>query len=76
MPKLFGGHTRAVDSVSYAPDGTRFISGSYDGTIRIWDVEGGQLVKHFGLMAAVAVSVDGKHLVTGSEKWYSDCVEC
>ena len=35
LPKLFRGHTRAVDSVSYAPDGTRFISGSYDGTIRI-----------------------------------------
>ena len=67
LPKLFRGHTRAVDPVSYAPDRTRFIYGSYDGTIRIWDVEGGQLVKHFGLMAIAAVSVDGKNLAMGSE---------
>ena len=67
LPKLFRGHTRAVDPVSYAPDRTRFIYGSYDGTIRIWDVEGGQLVKHFGLMATVSVSVDGKNLAMGSE---------
>ncbi|GAB1520371.1 hypothetical protein RhiTH_003446 [Rhizoctonia solani] len=38
------GHASTVSSVDFSPDGTRIVSGSRDGSIRVWDVETGQLV--------------------------------
>ena len=35
------GHTKAVTSVAFSPDGTRVVSGSYDETVRIWDAASG-----------------------------------
>lgn len=32
------GHSDAVRSVAFSPDGTRLVSGSYDNMIRVWDV--------------------------------------
>ena len=31
------GHTRAVTSVSFSPDGKRLASGSFDQTVKVWD---------------------------------------
>ncbi|KIK17889.1 hypothetical protein PISMIDRAFT_211314, partial [Pisolithus microcarpus 441] len=38
---LVQGHTEGVHSVGFSPDGKRIVSGSYDKTVRVWDVEGG-----------------------------------
>jgi hypothetical protein len=35
------GHTNTVLSVGWSPDGTRLVSGSADGTIRVWDPDDG-----------------------------------
>ena len=31
-------HSRAINSVVFSPDGTKIVSGSVDGTIKIWDL--------------------------------------
>ena len=30
-------HSRNVRSVAFSPDGTKIVSGSNDGTIKVWD---------------------------------------
>lgn len=36
------GHTGEINSVKYSPDGTKIVSTSRDGTIRVWNVTNGQ----------------------------------
>ena len=38
------GHSDYVLSVTFSPDGKRIVSGSYDHTIRIWDLELKQMI--------------------------------
>ena len=40
-------HSESVVSVSYSPDGTKIISGSFDNTVKIWDANTGQCLKTF-----------------------------
>ncbi|KAG8680361.1 hypothetical protein FRC09_018303 [Ceratobasidium sp. 395] len=65
------GHTSAVGTVSYSPDGDYIASGSNDKTVRIWDASTGQSVGrplkgHTSVVCSVSFSPDGKRLVSGS----------
>ena len=31
-------HSREITSVAFSPDGTKIVSGSYDRTIKVWDL--------------------------------------
>ncbi|CAD8048611.1 unnamed protein product [Paramecium primaurelia] len=45
FPKFQYGHTSYVMSVYFSPDGNTLASGSYDKSIRLWDVKTGQEIK-------------------------------
>ena len=43
----FSGHTGAVNSVAFCTDGTRFLTGSFDRTIRLWNVDGDEPIRTY-----------------------------
>jgi hypothetical protein len=60
----------AVCAVALSRDGKRAVSGSWDETLRVWDLEGNRpprvLEGHTDSVTAVALSADGKRAVSGS----------
>jgi WD40 repeat protein len=62
------GHQHYVTSVAFHPDGSRLVSGSYDQTAKIWDLETGQEVltlgNHAGGIHGVAFTGDGTGILT------------
>ena len=70
-PKAFTGHTSSVNSVAVSTDRKYLISGSCDGTIKLWDLNNGQELRtftgHTSVVNAVAISTDTKYLVSGSD---------
>ena len=67
---LITGHTAAVLSVDFSPDGQTLASGSLDSTIRLWDVQTGALKRRFlghtRDVGSVDFSPDGQTLASAS----------
>lgn len=66
-------HTDTVRSVNFRPDGNIIISGSFDTTIRLWDIDRksirSTLKGHTFSVMDATFSPDGEMIVSGS----SDC---
>lgn len=84
-PITYSEHFKAVQSVSWAPDGRYLASGSHDNYIYIWDTQSPHnkyivmLHAHNALIHSVAWSPDGTHLASGSSDgtvkiWDMNCL--
>jgi WD40 repeat protein len=67
---ILTGHTGAVCSVAFSPDGKILATGNSDGTVRLWNMATHRqittLTGHAGEVLSVAFSPDGKTLATGN----------
>lgn len=67
--RQFEGHLEGVMGLAYAPDGSFFLSGGYDNTVRMWDVATGDCLHtlhgHHGNPMRIAISPSGRYAVSG-----------
>ena len=67
---VLSGHVGPVASVSFSLDGTLLVSGSEDGTAKLWDIQTGGIVKtfsgHTSWVLAVSISPDCATIASGS----------
>ena len=68
----FGEHMRNISSVAFSSDGTTLASGSYDGTIKLWDISSKDNIatieaknSRYGWVYSIAFSPDGSLLASG-----------
>jgi WD40 repeat protein len=63
------GHADSINEIVWSPDGATLASGSDDQTVRLWDIERGQLLNtlsaHQNDVMSVAWSPDGRILASG-----------
>jgi WD40 repeat protein len=57
LVRSFRGHTRLVTSIAFSPDGRLLLSGSRDGTVKVWDLT--HLEKKLHKLSAEAADVQG-----------------
>lgn len=70
LQQTISAHSDWVRCLSFTPDGTKLVSGSFDKTIKVWQLNQGQaiytLTDHVKGVFALAVSPDGKLLASSS----------
>ena len=74
MRAAFKGAMVHVNSVAFSPDGRFLVSGSYDRSVRIWNIRGGSskklpATKHPGMFLSVVFSPDGRYIAAGDTRY-------
>ena len=67
--QIFGGHSDSISSAAWSPDSAHILTGSRDGTARVWDARTGETtleLTHTDWVTAVAWSPDSAHILTGT----------
>jgi len=77
LADIFKGHFNTVYSVAISPDGQLLASGSWDDTIKIWNLGSGRLLRtltgHSDWVRSVAFSPDGQTIVSGGGCSLREC---
>jgi WD40 repeat protein len=64
------GHTAVVSGVAVTPDGKQAVSGAYDTTVKVWDLETGRALRtlkgHSQAVNSVALTPCGKRVISAS----------
>ena len=64
------GHSAAITSAAFSPDGSRAVTGSQDNTAKLWDAATGKeilsLPGHTQEVTSVSFSPDGRNVLTSS----------
>ena len=67
--RKFVGHTDLISSVAFSPDGRTALSGSFDNTLKLWDVATGATIQSFAghsdFVTSVAFQSDGRTALSG-----------
>jgi WD40 repeat protein len=70
LQQTISAHSDWVRCLSFTPEGSKLVSGSFDKTIKVWQLKDGTaihtLTDHLKGVFALAVSPDGKLLASGS----------
>jgi WD40 repeat protein len=72
-PEIFVqlGHALNVWSVAFSPDGRYALSGSWDNTLKLWEVSSGREIRtfqgHSSGVSSIAFSPDGRYALSGSK---------
>jgi WD40 repeat protein len=68
--RTFARHTGPITSLSLSKDGRRILSGSWDKSIRLWDISSGRCIRvfvgHTEKVESVALSADGHFIISES----------
>jgi WD40 repeat protein len=66
-----GSHLKPIRSVAVSPDGRLLLSGSYDKTVRLWNIATGNEIRamlaHTETLCSLAFSTDGSLALSGSQ---------
>ena len=65
------GHTSTIHCLAFSQDGTLLLSGSYDGAVRVWDVQTGGVIRTFDHLTdssfPASISSDGAMVALGAD---------
>lgn len=68
--KLYTGHSHFIEEICLTGDSKYCFSASWDGTVRLWNVDSGKtfskLIGHSRDVLSVAISPDDRQIITGS----------
>ena len=70
--RKFEGHARWVTGIIHLPGGQQIMTSSYDGSLRVWDLQSGKQIGNDwrdggGTVYAIGLSPDGKKVASGCD---------